>query len=334
MTVERQTIVVGAGIAGLSFARAIRQRGHDAVRVLDRSRGVGGRCATRRIEGLVVDHGLPFFHGSDAALRELVVASGEARAWPQQIEGRGRPCQPRAFARNEWRLALADGVTALPKMLAAGSSIELNAEVKAIDAEGKQIVLHTARETYRADDVVLALAHPQLLRLLPEWADLITTRRLLEQVASIATLAAIALYPAANAPPWQMLYPEDSAIIQAVSHDSSKRADAARLALVVYAQPRWSAAQLDAEPQRWGAELLAELGRLIGPFAARPRAAQFHRWRYARVGRQDEFARPLLLTLANGARLGIIGELFAPGGGIQAAFRSGIALARMLSPGG
>ncbi|MFN9939342.1 MAG: FAD-dependent oxidoreductase, partial [bacterium] len=40
-------VVVGAGVAGLACAGALRESGASVV-VLEKSRGVGGRCATRR----------------------------------------------------------------------------------------------------------------------------------------------------------------------------------------------------------------------------------------------------------------------------------------------
>ena len=59
-------VVIGAGVAGLAAARALGDAGRDVV-VVDKGRGVGGRCATRRIDGQSVDHGLPWFHGTDPA---------------------------------------------------------------------------------------------------------------------------------------------------------------------------------------------------------------------------------------------------------------------------
>ncbi len=41
--------VIGAGIAGATAARALELAGH-AVHVSDKSRGPGGRLATRRVE--------------------------------------------------------------------------------------------------------------------------------------------------------------------------------------------------------------------------------------------------------------------------------------------
>ncbi len=54
----RRIAVVGAGLAGLGAARALAGAGREVV-VFEKSRGLGGRLATRRVEGAVLDHGCP-----------------------------------------------------------------------------------------------------------------------------------------------------------------------------------------------------------------------------------------------------------------------------------
>jgi len=51
--------ILGAGISGLSCAQALRTKGVD-VTVLEKSKSLGGRCATRCWNGHVVDHGAQF----------------------------------------------------------------------------------------------------------------------------------------------------------------------------------------------------------------------------------------------------------------------------------
>ena len=62
MQTESDIVVVGAGVSGLALASALSRRGR-AVTVVDKGRGVGGRCATRRVEGVPLDHGVPYLHG-------------------------------------------------------------------------------------------------------------------------------------------------------------------------------------------------------------------------------------------------------------------------------
>ena len=43
--------IIGAGMAGLACARRLARAGHTPL-VLDKSRGIGGRLATRQVTGV------------------------------------------------------------------------------------------------------------------------------------------------------------------------------------------------------------------------------------------------------------------------------------------
>jgi predicted NAD/FAD-dependent oxidoreductase len=65
--------IVGAGMAGLSAARELRQRRPDlCITTYEKSRGVGGRVATRRRDGFVFDHGAQVIKGRDAEIDRLL----------------------------------------------------------------------------------------------------------------------------------------------------------------------------------------------------------------------------------------------------------------------
>jgi predicted NAD/FAD-dependent oxidoreductase len=97
------------------------------------------------------------------------------------------------------------------------------------------------------------------------------------------------------------------------------------LVLVYQASAHWSAAHL--EDREWPSAVIEEAERLLGGWAARPAVVDAHRWRYARNDPAAELTGPMRLALPGGARLGICGDRFAPGGGMEAAWRSGRALA-------
>lgn len=65
--------VIGAGIAGLTATVELAALGH-AVALFDKSRGPGGRCATRRSAVGAFDHGAPGFSATTAAFRAQVAA--------------------------------------------------------------------------------------------------------------------------------------------------------------------------------------------------------------------------------------------------------------------
>ena len=83
-TVERfDCLVLGAGIAGITAARKMVAAGF-SVCLLDKSRGLGGRFATRRIEGQSFDHGAQFFTARGKVFSAEVqnwVEAGIARPW-------------------------------------------------------------------------------------------------------------------------------------------------------------------------------------------------------------------------------------------------------------
>jgi len=327
--------VVGAGVAGLACARALADAGR-GVTVIERARGVGGRCATRRVEGQPIDFGVLFFHGKAAGfLAALDAVPGPViSGWPARIEGAGRPCQPEAFAPGERRLAFVAGASAFPRHLARDLDVRAGAAVQGLAIEGGSIRLELeGGASLAAPTVVVALAAEQSLALLRAATGhpgpLATACALLEAVRSQPCLTVLAGYPlAAAAPTWDICYPGDSPVLQILAQDSTKRDRPAFHAMVYQAHPRWSREHLD-DP-RWPDAILAEAARILGPWAAAPTWTQSHRWRHARTDRSAELRGPLHLELPGGARLGLCGELFAPGGGVEAAWSSGERLARRI----
>jgi renalase len=333
---ETDLLVVGAGVSGLSCGGVAGAAGR-RVLVIDRARGVGGRCATHRLEGMPFDLGVSFLHGQDQGFLEAVRASSPRRieGWPRVVEGRGRPCQPEAFRPGERRIALSDGVSAFPRHLAEGLSLRTGAVVDRLDLAGTgPAVILEGGEAIRARHLVLALAAEQVLRLLDRAGEvprsLAAVRALLETSGSEPSLAICAAYPEGTpAPPWDACYPETSRVVQYVGNESGKRESPPFLGLVIQAHPGWSRQRMD-DPA-WPGALLEEAARVAGDWAARPVATHAHRWRFARTDLASELSGPVLVRLPGGGSLGVCGDRFAPGGGVEAAWISGRELGRRLS---
>ena len=66
-----QVLVVGAGLSGLLAARELKRRGQ-AVEVVDKGRGVGGRLATRRLGPGRADTGAQFFTVRSPAMQAML----------------------------------------------------------------------------------------------------------------------------------------------------------------------------------------------------------------------------------------------------------------------
>src|SRR5690606_18254866 len=74
--------VVGAGMAGVTAARTLVQAGH-RVTLFEKSRGFGGRMATRRTEFGGFDHGVQYFTVRDPRFEQVLraTATSVVRAW-------------------------------------------------------------------------------------------------------------------------------------------------------------------------------------------------------------------------------------------------------------
>lgn len=328
--------VVGAGIAGLACARALIDAGRRVV-VLEKSRGVGGRCATRRMMGQPVDLGLAYYHADDAELLAALAAVPATALpdWPRRVVGSGAPCHPAAFRPGQRRLAFAEGVNAFPRHLARGIPIRLGARVTRMHALPTHVALDLEDDVPQiARDVVLTMPAPQAQAILPneEGRALRAVHGLLGAVHTYPAITLVLGYDPARvaAPEFDILYPESSTIVQSIAHDSAKRDDPTYRVLVVHARAAWSQTHLEAGADVWRDALLAEVVRLLGGWAADVAWSDVHRWRYAKVERSTEMAAPVVFGLAGGGRLGLASEAFTFEAGVQGAFRAGRRLAQRL----
>jgi renalase len=329
-------IVLGAGVAGLQCARRLSGAGAD-VRVLDRADKPGGRCATRFFDGQPADYGPLFVHGDDAGFLAAVEAvPGRKRpGWPVRVSGRGAPCQPDAFAPFETRVAFEEGVNSFPRSLADGLDVQLNAQAASLSAETDGIsVMLTSGERLKSRDLVLAMALEQTVRLVRTIGQEESTKSALGMLDMFASLPCLTLVTGYSAdvprPEWDICYPEDEPALLLMSNESSKRPGAAALILVYQASARWSLEQLERPAEEWGKEVMEIASRRLGSWAGTPLWTHAHRWRYSRLDRANELTGPLQLKVGP-SRIGIAGDLFSPGGGIQAAWISGDRLGARLS---
>lgn len=285
----RRVVVVGAGLAGLAAARGLAARGHE-VRVVEKSRGYGGRLATRRVETDRLDHGAPAFTVRDPAFRaalEPLLAAGVVRPWLDRVQRwNGERLVPDPLTVSERRYVAPDGMAAFAKAFGAGLDVQVGTRVlTATPADGAWSLCLEGGANERADLLVVAVPAPQALGLFPAGLDP-AVREELGRVTFDPCLVVLAGYDA-PAPGWRAVLSEVEPI-RWISRESDKRS-ATRLTVVLHAAAGLSRA-LDGTPDDEAIRaILGSASPIGGAFLTEPRWVQLKRWR---------FAQPVVLATA------------------------------------
>ena len=273
----RRLVIVGAGLAGLTAARALAS--HYEVVVFDKSRGVGGRMATRRIGAATFDHGAQFFTSHTAEFAHVVAdwsAAGVARPW---FAGRVGP-NGIVDADGHTRFRGVGSMNAIAQHLAAGLDVRRSTPVQSLTRSGDGWMVTTPRDTLTADAVVLTAPVPQSLALLAggdvELAD--DDRRALQAIEYEPCLAVlVALDGPSQLPPPGAVNPLDGPVGWVA--DNHRKGVSAAPAVTIHATAIFSRQQWDADDDTVAAALL-EAAHLGG--APLPGGVQVQRWRFAR----------------------------------------------------
>ena len=284
--------VIGAGVAGLTCAQQLQQAGYRVV-VVEKSRGLGGRLATRRLQGTHADHGVCYLKPKDdrfKALVEKLVERSILQIWTDTIHELNAESQLIAPPDRVPRYASSTGISTIAKFLATGLTIWLNQRVEAIHPieQGWKLQFEPSEMAHQvsltASAIVIAIPAPQALMLLEPIADVETLLTLRSRQFS-ACISAIAVYsPQQNelTVPWKGVTCAHDPTIGWVGLDSSKQDSPSRRVVVVQSTAAFASCYLEtSDLQSIGQTLLDRAAHLLAPWLRSPEVLQVHRWRYA-----------------------------------------------------
>ncbi len=312
-------VIIGAGLSGLTAARTLAQAGR-SVLVLDKGRSVGGRLATRRMDGGRLDHGAQFFtvRGDDfGAVVAEAVAEGIVHEW---CRGFG---EPDGFP----RYAGSAGMNGFAKWLASAINTRTSCHVDAVSITDGQVVVGAGTDRFRAPNAIITAPVPQTLALL-DAGDVglsTTVDRLLRSIDYFATLALLVTFDTdpGIAPPGgvQMAETEPFTFIG----DNRAKGISERHAVTFHANHDYSLRRYNDDPDNVRDELADMASRWFAN--ATPVEVQLKKWRYA--GPVEPLPERVLLEHQGGATLLFAGDAFG-GPKVEGAFNSGLAAARAI----
>ncbi len=304
------TVIIGAGISGLVLARKLVAAGASVV-VLEKSRGYGGRMATKRVGDSVYDQGAQFFTVREAAFAELVAdwsERGLVKGWPDS---------------QHRRLVGAPSMTAVPKALAEGLEILREHKVTAarrhecgcweLDVENHGIV--------RAERVLFACPVPQALAVLNAGAVVLpeAVAKSLGALQYHPCLALLVTLAGPSAVPADGVMLTDGPVRWIADNVKKGVAQNSPAAVTIHASAEFAEANYGMAEAEVAARLLPAVEGLLG---AAVTATALHRWKFSEPKTTHAERCVWLPELT----LGFAGDAFG-GPKVEGAVLSGLALA-------
>ena len=319
-------LIVGAGISGLLAARELSAR-NITITVLEKSRGVGGRMATRRLAEGVADHGAQFLSARSRRFSDLLRdwrALGLIEVWSNGFAGPG----PGDGGDGHPRFFGTSGMTTVPKHIALTQNVLLNERVASVEVSGKSWIATTVDGLqFRGNALILTSPLPQSLALLSSGETRLPDH-LQREVEGIAYRPCLALLvsldgPSSIPPPGGLHLGGEP--VRWIADNRQKGISPELTTVTVHAGPAFSKANFEQPEQAIARILLESVRPLLG---SRVLATQLHRWRFSEPA--STLSQPALLALDR-PPLVLAGDAFG-GPHVEGAALSGLAAAEMLLP--
>ena len=275
--IDMNIAIIGAGISGCSCAHQLTQAGHQ-VTVVEKGRGVGGRMATRRMDGARIDHGAQFFTARDIRLQALNKQwCKEKRAieWYDQVPGR-------TDIPTDMRYRGKTGMTGPAKSLTQRSKLALNFFVEKIERTKGWKILEREGEgrVLEADHLVITMPSQQMLELFDRSRVKLGAESMgrLEAIRHTRCLAILGILdrPSRLIHPGAVTHPAKN--IDWLS-DNQVKGISQKPAITLHTSTDLSQINWDVPAAEWAPELLASVEDQLG---ARVLSWVPHRWGFAK----------------------------------------------------
>ena len=283
--------VIGAGISGLFAARTLADHGLD-VAVFDKSRSVGGRMSTRRIDGKpCFDHGAQYFTARDRRFQRYVkswVEQGIVKKWPDTATD---PSQKVVVFKNgkrtekggsNDRFVGVPGMSSVCKHLANGLEVQTSTRIEKIESVGDDgsITLTDDQGNHLGEfnSVVVSAPAAQTAELLVNFPVLATP---ISKVQMQPCWAVMASFEEALGDDWAGAFVHESVVTWAARNSTKPDRPKDAEHLLLHAGHEWTTENWERDPAEVAEEVLAAFWESSAIARQRPIHLQAHRWQFA-----------------------------------------------------
>jgi renalase len=276
--------IVGAGLSGLICAQQLHQAGYRVV-LVEKSRGLGGRVTTRRLQDTCADRGLSYLISTGeltTSFVELLQAQNIVTVWTDTVHEFRADFGLKAVKGSPLYIA-PKGMSEVARFLAKDLEIQLSKRVVSLNLNHDfwHLQVENSYAEIVAKAVVVAIPAPQALTLLEPIAapEVLDSLRKVEFSSCISVIAGYAADM--PLPLWQAVTVMDDDTLAWIGNDSSKRPGKTPPVFVFHSAAKFAQTYIDMEDlQPVGQQLLNRAAKVF-PELANPDWLQCDRWRYA-----------------------------------------------------
>ena len=317
----KRIAIIGAGLSGLICGKNLQQAGHE-VTIFEKSRGIGGRLATRRAEPFYFDHGVAAFTAHNGDFKKFIqslAVKNVIEQWsvkPMHIDNQGRAA-PMTDGAHYY--VGTPAMNTMGKHLASALNVQRNTRVTAIidhlaKSQTLELMADSGESLGQFDVVIFAMPVEQ-------------TKSLAHTLMDTSVLDQYRLMPCSvlmlgfHQPlPWSWDYATiDDANIATIVVNSAKPNRVGDCSVVIHSTAEWTNAHIDEEKSACIASLIQSASQRLGVDLSQAVHQDMHHWRYA-TGGLTTHQTGFLLNKAQ--QIGICGDWLLKGD-VESAFLSG-----------
>ncbi|XP_060084967.1 renalase-like [Ylistrum balloti] len=298
-TAMEKLVVVGAGITGASSAALLKKILPDGavVKILDKSRGTGGRMSTSRCsngKSATVDLGAQYisinlhYAKVHQSIHEELISQGLLKASTCVMEG------DKFGGEDILHYVAPAGISSLVKHFVkqAGAEVAYEEHVTKVDIENKKVKLTTLKgQEELCDGVILTMPVPQILQLDGSIRQLIDSqpkvKENLENVSYSMRFAVGLFYdPGVTLSyPWAVKYFRDNPCVCYIAIDDKKRgteSDSVGPSVVIHTSVPFGMKHLEEDKDSVKDIIMKHVKELL-PDIPEPAEVKGHKWRYSQI---------------------------------------------------
>jgi len=307
--------IIGAGFAGLTIAKLLEHKAQ--ITIFEKSRGIGGRIATRYADRWEFDHGSPFLTAKTPEFKDFLnplIHSGIVAKWSPKIVSENM----KEVNLDSQYFVGVPKINSIGKYLARDLDTRLETKIVKLEKISSKWKLTDDKfqEYYEYDFVITATPSLQALEILPSncfYAEYIT------KVEMLPTFAVMLGFDddVMQSKNWDVMNLQNSKIDKIIANHNKPFREI-NPSFVVHARRDWSKENIDANKYEVAENIISELENVFNK-KINPSITQVHRWLYAKA-EPHGLAESFFIDKEN--NLISCGD-WCIGGNVEDAFKSG-----------